>query len=173
MDSSEIKGAVVSFKRAPSKQLMPKGIRVRSVAPGPIPTPLRVASRPAEEMEGPEQEQSELKRPGKPSELALRFVFLAGKDSELYYGQVLNAYPVGVLLVAMRASTRPEDVKMTYSHSYVRLIDELLGARRLRSCCRSQAYGSAVSLTENPRSKSAYDACPVEMLITPRICAIA
>src|SRR3569833_714760 len=30
-----------------------------------------------------------------PSEVAPSFVFLASKDSELYYGQVLHAYPHG------------------------------------------------------------------------------
>jgi len=40
-------------------------------------------------------EKSQLGRPGQPSEIAPSFIFLASKDSELYYGQVLHAYPLG------------------------------------------------------------------------------
>jgi NAD(P)-dependent dehydrogenase (short-subunit alcohol dehydrogenase family) len=39
--------------------------------------------------------QSGLGRVGQPSEIAPSFVFLASKDSELFYGQVLHAYPLG------------------------------------------------------------------------------
>jgi len=94
VDYSATKGAIVSFTRALAKQLVKKGIRVNSVAPGPVHTPLQPASRPAEQMEG-YGEQSELGRVGQPSEIAPSFVFLASKDSELYYGQVLHAYPLG------------------------------------------------------------------------------
>ncbi|KUI68409.1 putative oxidoreductase YhdF [Cytospora mali] len=95
VDYSATKGAIVSFTRSLGKQLMPKGIRVNAVAPGPVHTPIQVASRPAEQMEGFGKQQSGIGRPGQPSEVAPSFVFLAGKDSELYYGQVLNAYPLG------------------------------------------------------------------------------
>ncbi|KAK7699854.1 hypothetical protein SLS64_011284 [Diaporthe eres] len=95
VDYSSTKGAIVSFTRSLGKQLMPKGIRVNAVAPGPVHTPIQAASRPAEQMEGFGKEESGIGRPGQPSEVAPSFVFLAGKDSELYYGQVLNAYPLG------------------------------------------------------------------------------
>lgn len=74
---------------------MPKGIRVNAVAPGPVHTPIQAASRPAEQLEGFGKEESGIGRPGQPSEVAPSFIFLAAKDSELYYGQVLNAYPLG------------------------------------------------------------------------------
>jgi NAD(P)-dependent dehydrogenase (short-subunit alcohol dehydrogenase family) len=74
--------------------LLPKGIRVNAVAPGPVHTPLQPASRPAKQMEE-FGEKSQLGRPGQPSEIAPSFIFLASKDSELYYGQVLHAYPLG------------------------------------------------------------------------------
>ncbi|KAI3396005.1 hypothetical protein diail_576 [Diaporthe ilicicola] len=95
VDYSSTKGAIVSFTRSLGKQLMPKGIRVNAVAPGPVHTPIQAASRPAEQMEGFGKEESGIGRPGQPSEVAPSFIFLAGKDSELYYGQVLNAYPLG------------------------------------------------------------------------------
>ncbi len=94
VDYAATKGAIVSFTRSLAQQLVPKGIRVNAVAPGPVHTPLQPASRPAEQMEGWGQ-QSKLGRPGQPSEVAPSFVFLASKDSELYYGQVLHAYPLG------------------------------------------------------------------------------
>jgi NAD(P)-dependent dehydrogenase (short-subunit alcohol dehydrogenase family) len=94
VDYSSTKGAIMSFTRALAKHLTPKGIRVNAVAPGPVHTPLQPASRPAEQMEG-WGKQSQIGRPGQPSEIAPSFVFLASKDSELYYGQVLHAYPAG------------------------------------------------------------------------------
>ena len=94
MDYAATKGAITSFTRALAKNLLPKGIRVNAVAPGPVHTPLQPASRPAKQMET-FGEKSQLGRPGQPSEIAPSFIFLASKDSELYYGQVLHAYPLG------------------------------------------------------------------------------
>ncbi|KFY00776.1 hypothetical protein V495_00030 [Pseudogymnoascus sp. VKM F-4514 (FW-929)] len=94
VDYAATKGAIVSFTKALAKNLMPKGIRVNAVAPGPVHTPLQPASRPAEQMEG-FGKKSGIGRPGQPSEIAPSFVFLASKDSELFYGQVLHAYPIG------------------------------------------------------------------------------
>ncbi|KAM3446677.1 hypothetical protein MY3296_009441 [Beauveria thailandica] len=94
VDYSATKGAIVSFTRSLAKQLLPKGIRVNAVAPGPVHTPLQPASRPPEQMEG-FGKSSQIGRPGQPSEVAPSFIFLASKDSELYYGQVLHAYPLG------------------------------------------------------------------------------
>ncbi|RDA94966.1 hypothetical protein CP533_0125 [Ophiocordyceps camponoti-saundersi (nom. inval.)] len=94
VDYAATKGAITSFTLSLAKQLIPKGIRVNAVAPGPVHTPLQVASRPAEQMEG-FGEKSQLGRPGQPSEVAPSYVFLASKDSELFYGQVLHCYPLG------------------------------------------------------------------------------
>jgi NAD(P)-dependent dehydrogenase (short-subunit alcohol dehydrogenase family) len=94
VDYAATKGAIVSFTKALAKHLMPKGIMVNAVAPGPVHTPLQPASRPAEQMEG-FGKKSGIGRPGQPSEIAPSFVFLAAKDSELFYGQVLHAYPIG------------------------------------------------------------------------------
>ena len=94
VDYAATKGAIVSFTRSLAQNLMSKGIRVNAVAPGPVHTPLQPASRSAEQMEG-FGSKSGLGRIGQPSEIAPSFVFLACKDSELYYGQVLHAYPLG------------------------------------------------------------------------------
>ncbi|OAA36179.1 general stress protein [Beauveria brongniartii RCEF 3172] len=94
VDYSATTGAITSFTRSLAKQLLPKGIRVNAVAPGPVHTPLQPASRPPEQMEG-FGKKSQLGRPGQPSEIAPSFIFLASKDSELYHGQILHAYPLG------------------------------------------------------------------------------
>jgi NAD(P)-dependent dehydrogenase (short-subunit alcohol dehydrogenase family) len=94
VDYASSKGAINSFTQSLAKQLMPKGIRVNAIAPGPVHTPLQPASRPGEQMEGFGQ-GSQIGRPGQPSEIAPSFVFLASKDAELYYGQTLHAYPLG------------------------------------------------------------------------------
>ena len=94
VDYAATKGAIVSFTRSLAKQLLPKGIRVNAVAPGPVHTPIQTASRPPEQMEG-FGKKSQLGRPGQPSEVAPSFVFLAAKDSELFHGQILHAYPLG------------------------------------------------------------------------------
>lgn len=94
VDYGSTKAAIVGFTRCLAKQLTPKGIRVNAVAPGPVHTPLQPASRSAEEMEK-FGHKSALGRIGQPSEVAPSFVFLASRDSELFYGQVLHAYPLG------------------------------------------------------------------------------
>jgi len=94
IDYAATKGAIAIFTQSLAKNLLPKGIRVNAVAPGPVHTPLQPASRPAEQMEG-FGKNTQLGRPGQPSEIAPSYVFLASKDSELYYGQVLHAYPLG------------------------------------------------------------------------------
>ncbi|CAI4214734.1 unnamed protein product [Parascedosporium putredinis] len=86
--------APLSPSRTLAQNLLQRGIRVNAVAPGPVHTPLQPASRSAEEMEE-FGHKSKLGRIGQPSEIAPSFVFLASKDSELYYGQVLKAFPVG------------------------------------------------------------------------------
>ncbi|KAI9794066.1 MAG: hypothetical protein M1816_006691 [Peltula sp. TS41687] len=94
VDYAATKGAIVGFTRALAKNLIPKGIRVNAVAPGPVHTPLQPASRPEEQMEG-FGTQSQIGRPGQPSEIAPTYVFLASREAELYYGQVLHPYPLG------------------------------------------------------------------------------
>ena len=88
VDYAATKGAIVAYTRALSKNLISKGIRVNAVAP------LQPASRPPEQMEG-FGKQSQLGRVGQPSEIGPSFVFLASKDAELYYGQILHPYPLG------------------------------------------------------------------------------
>ncbi|BAE62831.1 unnamed protein product [Aspergillus oryzae RIB40] len=94
VDYAATKGAIVGFTRSLAKQLMPKGIRVNAVAPGPVYTPIQVDTRAPEEMED-FGAGSSIGRPGQPSEVATSFVFLASSDASLYYGQILHCYPLG------------------------------------------------------------------------------
>jgi NAD(P)-dependent dehydrogenase (short-subunit alcohol dehydrogenase family) len=90
MDYSASKGAVVSFTRALSQNLVGRGIRVNAVAPGPIWTPLIPASF-SEEQVKDFGKSTPMKRAGQPAEVAPSFVFLASTvDSSYISGQVLH-----------------------------------------------------------------------------------
>lgn len=89
IDYSSTKGAIVSFTRSLSLQLVKRGIRVNGVAPGPIWTPL-IPSTFDEEHVDRFGEDRPMGRPGQPAELAPTYVFLACADSSYYSGQVLH-----------------------------------------------------------------------------------
>lgn len=89
LDYSSTKGAIVSFTRSLSKNIVKKGIRVNAVAPGPIWTPLIPATFPADKVATFGQHVP-MGRAGQPSEVAPCFVFLACKDASYITGQVLH-----------------------------------------------------------------------------------
>ena len=89
VDYSSTKGAVVSFTRSLSLQLVDQGIRVNAVAPGPIWTPLIVSSYGAEYVKTFGTD-TPMKRAGQPFELAPTYVYLASDDSSYVTGQVLH-----------------------------------------------------------------------------------
>ncbi len=89
VDYSSTKGAMVTFTRSLSMQLVKKGIRVNGVAPGPIWTPLIPASFPADQVAS-FGSNSPMKRAGQPFELAPAYVYLASNDSSYVSGQVIH-----------------------------------------------------------------------------------
>jgi NAD(P)-dependent dehydrogenase (short-subunit alcohol dehydrogenase family) len=89
LDYSSTKGAIVSFTRSLSQNLVSKGIRVNAVAPGPIWTPLIPSTFPEEKVENFGQ-QVPMKRAGQPEEVAPSYVFLASDDASYMSGQVLH-----------------------------------------------------------------------------------
>lgn len=89
VDYSSTKGAIVSFTRSLSLQLVDRGIRVNAVAPGPIWTPLIVSSYSAHYVMSFGLE-TPMKRAGQPFELAPTYVYLASHDSSFVTGQVLH-----------------------------------------------------------------------------------
>ncbi|HEX9939868.1 MAG TPA: glucose 1-dehydrogenase [Longimicrobium sp.] len=82
---SATKGAIVNFTGALAGLLADKGIRVNSVAPGPIWTPLIPATMPPEEVES-FGEDVPLKRPGQPAEVAPAYVLLASEQGSYMSG---------------------------------------------------------------------------------------
>lgn len=89
LDYSATKGAIVTFTRSLSQNLVDKGIRVNGVAPGPIWTPLIPASFPAEKVSH-FGEQYPMHRAGQPVEVAPSYVFLASEDASFMSGQILH-----------------------------------------------------------------------------------
>lgn len=89
LDYSATKGAIISFTRSLSQQLADKKIYVNAVAPGPVWTPLIVASFPEDKVSSFGSDVP-LKRPGQPCEIAPSYVFLASRDSSYMTGQVLH-----------------------------------------------------------------------------------
>ena len=90
LDYSSTKGAITSFTRALSKNLVGEGIRVNGVAPGPIWTPLNPFGGSSKEKLETFGEKTPMGRPGQPNEVAPAFLFLACEDSSYMSGQVLH-----------------------------------------------------------------------------------
>lgn len=89
IDYSSTKGAISTFTRSLSINLSSKGIRVNSVAPGPIWTPLIPASFDAGKVKK-HGEETPMERRGQPSELAPAYIYLASKDSTYVTGQAIH-----------------------------------------------------------------------------------
>jgi NAD(P)-dependent dehydrogenase (short-subunit alcohol dehydrogenase family) len=86
---STTKGAIVTFTKGLAQELTPKGIRVNSVAPGPVWTPLIPMSMPEEHAQQ-FGAGSPMERPAQPSELAPSYVFLASDESRFISGEILG-----------------------------------------------------------------------------------
>jgi NAD(P)-dependent dehydrogenase (short-subunit alcohol dehydrogenase family) len=90
------KGAIANFTAGLAQMLGPRGIRVNSVAPGPIWTPLIPSTMPAEYVENFGQD-TPLGRPGQPAELAPIYVLLASDEASYMSGarvEVTGGRPV-------------------------------------------------------------------------------
>ncbi len=89
LDYATTKGALVTFTKGLAQSLIQRGIRVNSVAPGPVWTPLVVQSFDADK-NAHFGENSPMGRPAQPAELAPAFVFLASDDARYVNGEVLG-----------------------------------------------------------------------------------
>lgn len=87
LDYAATKFAINGFTRGLAKQLGPKGIRVNSVAPGPIWTSLQLAGGQPEEALPEFGKDVPLGRAGQPVELAPVYVFLASDKASYVTAQ--------------------------------------------------------------------------------------
>jgi NAD(P)-dependent dehydrogenase (short-subunit alcohol dehydrogenase family) len=88
LDYATTKAGIANFTRGLASMVAEKGIRVNSVAPGPIWTPLIPATMPEEKVASFGQ-QTPLGRAGQPAELAPAYVFLASPESSYITGEVI------------------------------------------------------------------------------------
>ena len=93
IDYAATKGAVLALTYSLAQALQDRGIRVNSVAPGPVWTPLIPATFPGEKV-GQFGSQVPMGRAAHPDEIAPSYVFFAsGRLSSYYSGEVLA--PIG------------------------------------------------------------------------------
>ena len=89
VDYSMTKGGIHAFTRALSGNLLPRGIRVNCVAPGPVWTPLNPSDKTPEKV-AHFGEKTPMKRPAQPEEIAPAYVFLASPQCSSYItGEIL------------------------------------------------------------------------------------
>jgi NAD(P)-dependent dehydrogenase (short-subunit alcohol dehydrogenase family) len=88
LDYATSKAAIVNFTKGLATNLMEKGIRVNSVAPGPVWTPLIPATMDGEKVAS-FGEQSPMGRAAQPAELAPSYVFLASQESSYITADVI------------------------------------------------------------------------------------
>jgi len=90
LDYASTKAAIVNFTKGLAMEVAHQGIRVNSVAPGPVWTPLIPATMPAEQVSQFGQQESPMGRAAQPAELAPAYVFLASQEASYVNGETLG-----------------------------------------------------------------------------------
>ncbi|MFD1048565.1 SDR family oxidoreductase, partial [Kibdelosporangium lantanae] len=88
LDYAVTKAGIVNFTKGLAADLVGKGIRVNSVAPGPVWTPLIPATMSADKVDS-FGAQTPLGRAAQPAELAPAYVYFASQESSYVTGEVL------------------------------------------------------------------------------------
>jgi NAD(P)-dependent dehydrogenase (short-subunit alcohol dehydrogenase family) len=89
LDYATTKAAIVNFTKALAPMVADRGIRVNSVAPGPIWTPLIPATMPPGKVDA-HGESTPMGRAGQPAEVAPAFVFFASQESSYITAEILG-----------------------------------------------------------------------------------